>query len=1435
MRREAQFQFTLRSLLASLLAVQLAVGALPAMAAKGDIVTTGTPSGITIPGGFRFEPEVPFTSLKNAPTWNELEQLLDNPYIVTYDAATPGNDNGFPSYRATAMTRRPAFGVTLPPLLVHPLNYNPTTGEEMRIINVNYPGGTFSVVDQLVVDPGNELTGPYTWTYVDTQITSGASRVEPGEAPIDYNSPVSADPFTCVTSLELVPPEGALLCGNDPGEPSYFGFSIFNAGGYSTPAIRNVATPATPISGIGSGNHRLFDPERGFIEPRVFLTGVGGLRKPTVGRNGQGVPLYAAASTAGIASNENDYYRGTTFADKQAARLVAAALGKSLFWDMQVGSDGVQSCGTCHFNGTGTDTRTKNQLNPNHIGGDNNLNIGDTNLDGTPATDLATPKAANYTLKASDFPLHKVGNPEIAGDPACTTPLVAINPGAPIALQAVLVPVGADPALYFHTVDGDVTVCDKGNILSDVNDVVSSMGVHFGRFKDIAPVGTFAPAANGVAAVAPDLRGTPTDCCSGDAACVACSSDPACRLTLGAPIRACLDLLSDPIPAFGGATDPVTGLANQFRRVEPRNTPTMQAGGLNFDNFWDGRARHDFNGGSVFGAADPQAHVWVTNVNPQGNAAGLTGTRQVIRFVSIASLATGPGLSEFEMSFQGRNWSKVGKKLQQAGATPLANQLVDPTDSLLGPYSNQNGASAQCTALTGDNRSGSWSGTSVAGKPGLCISYRGLIRQAYYPQLWANATGNHLVGCYTDGNPALHPNQCGTGIYPAASVSVLDADGVVRTHNNDPFDGYVLSIVGGAANPLNTNEFTQMEANFSLFWGLSIQAWVNLLVPDNTPFDQFLDLNPGAFSSLGEPGEVGLVEDQLNCGQGTPVPGDVNDPNYCFTPFGNFKRDPNVVALRRPAGEGGTGGTLVPSGGTRGPNDPDPLLGLDIFFASNLSLKNPNFRTGRCGECHAIPTLTDHTMPFTSKINLMDAVAEFASPGVELIVEPLARLRVISGFLLEAEINENGQDAVERRIVDQSIVPNPVDGLAYPGATAAGLPWFDPAVFGGWTGADQAFLDNGIYNLGVRPIAEDVGRGGNDAFGWPLSIATLMMKNLAGPGFNPGGDNPANGFAQPAAPGIAMGTFDPAAECFGLFEPTAQDQQINPGCDGEPASPLLPPYLGAFVNNITVGDFPPELDEAGGAIGGMVNTLTDAAMIEGFMDSLGPFNPGNVFAEVMNFGGFSDRPGDVSAQMGTWPNVNRVGRMGSFKAAPLRNVELTGPYFHNGGKLTLRQVVDFYTRGGDFPISNKAHRDFNIVNQNIEVQSNFSEAEKVALVDFLLELTDERNRFDRAPFDHPEVIIPVDGLAPDNIGGRAALQAAATAGVACNPGDPTAIPPVPASGECFRSVPAVGLAGQATAEPTFLNVTKVRVSGADANPGSPACDYAGGVVSHYCH
>src|SRR5437899_7210848 len=41
-------------------------------------------------------------------------------------------------------------------------------------------------------------------------------------------------------------------------------------------------------------------------------------------------------------------------------RTAAIALGKALFWDMAVGSDG-QACASCHFH-AGADSRSKNQL-----------------------------------------------------------------------------------------------------------------------------------------------------------------------------------------------------------------------------------------------------------------------------------------------------------------------------------------------------------------------------------------------------------------------------------------------------------------------------------------------------------------------------------------------------------------------------------------------------------------------------------------------------------------------------------------------------------------------------------------------------------------------------------------------------------------------------------------------------------------------------------------------------------------------------------------------------------------------------------------------------------------------------------------------------------------------------------------------------------------
>src|SRR5207245_571251 len=109
-------------------------------------------------------------------------------------------------------------------------------------------------------------------------------------------------------------------------------------------------------------------------------------------------------------------------------------------------------------------------------------------------------------------------------------------------------------------------------------------------------------------------------------------------------------------------------------------------------------------------------------------------------------------------------------------------------------------------------------------------------------------------------------------------------NGAVNTSNTaDPFDGYVLTIGNGPASATDTNQFTQMEGNFSLFWGLSVDLWVQILVPDNTPFDQFLEANPDAFMSLGDTSEQLLVDDLLNCTSVTQ--------RKCFRELGHFKRD----------------------------------------------------------------------------------------------------------------------------------------------------------------------------------------------------------------------------------------------------------------------------------------------------------------------------------------------------------------------------------------------------------------------------------------------------------------------------------------------------------------------------------------------------------------
>ena len=90
-------------------------------------------------------------------------------------------------------------------------------------------------------------------------------------------------------------------------------------------------------------------------------------------------------------------------------REAAVQLGKALFWDMQVGSDGVQACASCHFH-AGADNRSKNQVNPGL------LTIVDSRQDDVTGYFKARLANANFrfetrqpneTLRRKDFPFVK--------------------------------------------------------------------------------------------------------------------------------------------------------------------------------------------------------------------------------------------------------------------------------------------------------------------------------------------------------------------------------------------------------------------------------------------------------------------------------------------------------------------------------------------------------------------------------------------------------------------------------------------------------------------------------------------------------------------------------------------------------------------------------------------------------------------------------------------------------------------------------------------------------------------------------------------------------------------------------------------------------------------------------------------------------------------
>lgn len=219
--------------------------------------------------------------------------------------------------------------------------------------------------------------------------------------------------------------------------------------------------------------------------------------------------------------------------------------------------------------------------------------------------------------------------------------------------------------------------------------------------------------------------------------------------------------------------------------------------------------------------------------------------------------------------------------------------------------------------------------------------------------------------------------------------------------------------------------------------------------------------------------------------------------------------------------------------------------------------------------------------------------------------------------------------------------------------------------------AGSTLSDTGFTSTGVTPLDSDIGLGGTDDFGHPLSFSLQYLQFLAG--------NSDGIFDAPVATirpcdfqvPLALNRDTAMAKFFTKADGTIPQVQNTGGCS-----------VPAYAFQPTAAATRAELAKA--------NSSKTLAVLDG-----------------------------------------------AFKIPTLRNIELTGPYMHDGSMATLEQVVEFYARGGNFETPGK---NFGFIPGSEDLIS--SAENRADLVAFLKTLTDDRVRFEKAPFDHPEIKIP---------------------------------------------------------------------------------------------
>lgn len=252
------------------------------------------------------------------------------------------------------------------------------------------------------------------------------------------------------------------------------------------------------------------------------------------------------------------------------------------------------------------------------------------------------------------------------------------------------------------------------------------------------------------------------------------------------------------------------------RRVEPRNAPSVINAIFNFRNFWDGRAQNIFNGVNPFGTRDPYAFV-LRSPSPTEQP---LPTQVRIDNASLASLSVGPPLSSFEMSADGRTFEEIGQKFGSVEPRSKSGAKGRKLPRDTGKKLLRLRPLGQQLVHPEDSVLGAF---SQAPETGLNLTYESLIQTAFQPQWW---NSNYVI-------------------------------------NVDPETGE-RTLLQQAQGPLNTNQYTLAEYNFSLFFGLALQLYQSTLVSNNAPIDQYLEGNLSVLTAQQLKGKE-LFEGKAKC------------------------------------------------------------------------------------------------------------------------------------------------------------------------------------------------------------------------------------------------------------------------------------------------------------------------------------------------------------------------------------------------------------------------------------------------------------------------------------------------------------------------------------------------------------------------------------------